>query len=94
VTIWSLNSVLDLSNSLQRKQQQVERLKKQENILADLDVLGDWSKLEPCEDAQPFKEPSPTRPLWQRIDRKFWWNEHLQQPLIESEVRHSAGFMS
>ncbi|KIM25985.1 hypothetical protein M408DRAFT_330774 [Serendipita vermifera MAFF 305830] len=74
----------DLSNSLQRKQQQVERLKKQENILADLNALGDWAKLEPCEGAKPFMEPSPNLPLWQRIDRKFWWNEHLLQPLIES----------
>lgn len=78
----------DLSNSLQRKQQQVERLKKQENILADLDALGDWARLEPCENSKPFMEPSANLPLWRRIDRKFWWNEHLQQPLIESQVRN------
>jgi hypothetical protein len=71
----------------------VERLKKQENILADLNALGDWARLETCEDAQPFKEPSPNRPLWQRVDRKFWWNEHLQQSLIELQVRRPNGLV-
>ncbi|CAG8693425.1 14293_t:CDS:2, partial [Acaulospora colombiana] len=77
---------VDLSNSLQRKQQQVERLKKRESILSDLDALGDWSNLEICEDAQPFKEPLVNLPLWRRIDRRFWWNEHMSQSLVEAEL--------
>ncbi|PVG02589.1 hypothetical protein CPB86DRAFT_861460 [Serendipita vermifera] len=76
----------DLSNSLQRKQQQVERLKKRESILSDLDALGDWSTLETCEGAQPFKEPLVNLPLWRRIDRRFWWNEHMLQSFVEAEL--------
>ncbi|KAG8818170.1 hypothetical protein FRC18_000223 [Serendipita sp. 400] len=81
---------LDLSSSLQRKQQQIERLKKRESILTDLNALGDWSPLESGEVAQPWKEPLPNVPLWRRVDRRFWWNEHLLQPLIEAELHSYA----
>ncbi|KAG8835535.1 hypothetical protein FRC17_002764 [Serendipita sp. 399] len=76
----------DLSSSLQRKQQRIERLKKREDILSDLNALDDWSTLESCEVAQPWKEPLSNVPLWRRVDRRFWWNEHLVQPLIEAEL--------
>lgn len=78
---------LDLSNSLQRKQQQVTRLKRQRALLEDLEALGDWHSLADCESADPFCEPFHNAPLWKRVDRKFWWNEHLLKPFIEASVR-------
>jgi len=77
---------LDLSNSLQRKQQQVTRLKRQHALLQDLEALGDWYSLADCESADPFCEPYHNSPLWKRVDRKFWWNEHLLKPFIEASV--------
>ena len=81
-----LVDTLDLSNSLQRKQQQVTRLKRQSALLQDLEALGDWSSLADCESAGPFDEPYHDAPLWKRVDRKFWWNEHLLKPFIDASV--------
>ena len=81
---------LDLSNSLQRKQQQVTRLKRQRALLEDLEVLGDWHSLADCESADPFCEPFHNAPLWKRVDRKFWWNEHLLKPFIEASVNFQS----
>jgi len=78
---------LDLSNSLQRKQQQVTRLKRQRALLQDLEALGDWHPLADCESADPLCEPFNNAPLWKRVDRKFWWNEHLLKPFIEASVK-------
>lgn len=85
-----LRSRPDLSSSLQRKQQQMERLKRRSELLSDLQASGDWAALDSCEDAEPFREPQPSLPLWSRIDRRFWWNEHLIQPFVEKEVIHFA----
>ena len=77
---------LDLSNSLQRKRQQVARLKRQSALLQDLEALGDWSSLADCESADPFSEPHHNAPLWKRVDRKFWWNEHLLKLFTDASV--------
>ena len=77
---------LDLSNCLQRKQQQVTRLNRQSELLHELDALGDWSSLADCESVDLFCESQHNVPLWKRVDRKFWWNEHLLKPFIEASV--------
>ncbi|CAG8450076.1 3262_t:CDS:10 [Ambispora gerdemannii] len=32
------------------------------------------------------KEDSPNKPLWQQVDKRFWWNEHLSESLIKQEL--------
>ncbi|CCA69257.1 related to SAC1-recessive suppressor of secretory defect [Serendipita indica DSM 11827] len=82
----------DLSNSLQHKQQNIERIKKQCSILSDLDAASDdvckpnQSRTEADDKVDPWEEPLAHLPLWRRIERKFWWNEHMLQPFIEAEL--------
>lgn len=66
----------------------INKSKKQNALLADLNALDDASKLTP-EDGKVsvLAEPSPTLPLWRRVDRQYWWNEWLSKPLLDAGVR-------
>lgn len=67
---------------------------KQNSLLANL--LPDQSE-EPSlegETVNPFGEPFPTLPLWRRVDRQFWWNEHLSKPFIDAGVSLSPQLCS
>ncbi|KAG6860598.1 hypothetical protein C0995_009488 [Termitomyces sp. Mi166 len=79
----------DITRSLQHKQDQITKVQKQHELLADLDAL-------PSADSESFKseveglkvspmsEPNPTLPLWRRVDRRFWWNEWLSKPFVDA----------
>lgn len=78
---------VDITTPLQRKYQQVQKLKRQSSLLKDLEayeqspdpqLLGD--------DMEVLSEPHPTLPLWRRVDRRFWWNEILSKPLVDAGV--------
>ncbi|CAG8478538.1 5695_t:CDS:10 [Ambispora leptoticha] len=32
------------------------------------------------------RKDSQNKPLWQQVDRRFWWNEHLSESLIKQEL--------
>ena len=32
----------------------------------------------------PFQEPGLNMPLWKRVDRRFWYNEHLQSDFVDA----------
>ncbi|CAL1705121.1 unnamed protein product [Somion occarium] len=75
----------DITRSLQHKQEQIAKNKKQNALLADLNALDDSQKLSPLGDRiDLLAEPFPTLPLWRRVDRQFWWNEWLSKPFIDA----------
>jgi phosphatidylinositol 4-phosphatase len=79
--------VLDITHSLQHKQEQIAKTRKQNVLLAELDALDPSAKSRVSgEDDDVLAEPSPTLPLWRRVDRQFWWNEHLSKPFIDAGV--------
>ncbi|KAG7092615.1 hypothetical protein E1B28_008958 [Marasmius oreades] len=78
----------DITRSLQHKQEMVNKARKHDALLADLNALprfvGD-TKIENNDDkVDPLVEPNLTLPLWRRVDKHFWWNESLSKPLIDS----------
>ena len=85
-----MNPGLDLTNSVQRKHQQLTNIRHSDNLLSNL--TGDAEKEEenksplPENKADIFCEPHANLPLWRRVDRKFWWNEHLAGPFVEAGV--------
>ncbi len=79
--------VLDITHSLQHKQEQIAKTRKQNDLLAELDALDSSAQSRANgEDHDVLAEPSPTLPLWRRVDRQFWWNEHLSKPFIDAGV--------
>jgi hypothetical protein len=38
--------------------------------------------------------PKGTLPLWQQVDGRFWWNEHLLKEFLDNEVLHSAVYIT
>jgi len=82
-----MKPVPDITHSLQHKQEQLAKTRKQNALLAELDVLDSPSQpVASGENVDVLAEPSPTLPLWRRVDRKFWWNEHLSKPFIDAGV--------
>jgi hypothetical protein len=78
--------VPDLTHSLQHKQEQIAKTQKQNVLLAELDALDPpVQSVASGEDVDVLAEPS-TLPLWRRVDRQFWWNEHLSKPFIDAGV--------
>lgn len=77
----------DITTSLQRKQQQIAKLKQRTSLLSDLQALDEQPRVSlTSEEAEDFSEPQPMLPLWRRVDRKFWWNESLLRPFIDAGV--------
>ncbi|KAF9053929.1 hypothetical protein BDZ89DRAFT_1153595 [Hymenopellis radicata] len=70
----------DITRSMQQKRDQIAKAQKETALLADLNVLPN--------DHQSHhgnvSEPTPTLPLWRRVDRQFWWNEFLAKPFIDA----------
>ena len=79
--------VSDITHSLQHKQEQLAKTQKQKALLAELNAL-DISAQSAAhgEKVDVLSEPLPTHPLWHRVDRQFWWNEHLSKPFIDGKV--------
>ncbi|TFY55822.1 hypothetical protein EVG20_g9178 [Dentipellis fragilis] len=76
----------DITRSLQHKQDQIAKSQKQNALLADLNALqaNDTEHHSPGDKVDVLAEPSPTLPLWRRVDRQFWWNEWLSKPFIDA----------
>lgn len=74
----------DITTSLQRKYQQVQKLKRQSILLKDLQAYESPQGPQLLDEMEVFAEPNPTLPLWRRVDRRFWWNEMLSKPLIDT----------
>ncbi|KAF8478731.1 SacI homology domain-containing protein [Russula ochroleuca] len=75
----------DITHSLQHKQEQIAKTQKQNVLLAELDALDTpVQSVASSEDVDVLAEPLPTLPLWRRVDRQFWWNEHLSKPFIDA----------
>jgi len=56
-------------------------------LLAELDALDPSAQsVASGEDIDVLAEPLPTLPLWRRVDRQFWWNEHLSKLFIDAAV--------
>ncbi|KAF8510997.1 SacI homology domain-containing protein [Hysterangium stoloniferum] len=74
----------DITTSLQRKQQQSAKLKRQSNLFKDLQALDEQPRVSiSSEETELFSEPHENLPLWRRVDRKFWWNEALMRGFVE-----------
>ena len=82
-----ITPVSDITHSLQYKQEQLAKTQKQNALLAELNAL-DLSAQSAAHDEKVdvLSEPLPTHPLWHRVDRQFWWNEHLSRPFIDGKV--------
>lgn len=79
---------LDITRSLQQKQEIISKAKKRSSLLADLNALDEQHKLSPDDGkVHVLAEPSATLPLWRRVDRQYWWNEWLSKPLLDAGVR-------
>jgi phosphatidylinositol 4-phosphatase len=82
-----LAGFLDITRSLQQKQELIARAKKQSSLLADLNAVDDQNKLSPDDGkVHVLGEPSATLPLWRRVDRQFWWNEWLSKSFLDAGV--------
>ncbi|KAI9446507.1 SacI homology domain-containing protein [Lactarius indigo] len=46
--------------------------------------FGEGHSAQPSENVDALAEPLPALPLWRRVDRQFWWNEHLSKPFIDT----------
>jgi phosphatidylinositol 4-phosphatase len=82
-----IDVVPDITRSLQHKQEQIAKAERQSVLLAELNAL-DPSTMSVAhgENVKVLAEPSPNLPLWRRVDRQYWWNEHLSKPFIEAGV--------
>ena len=69
----------DLTHSLQHKRQAMAKRQTTEVALASL--LGTQAE-ETYENE--FIEPDVQVPLWRRVDRRFFWNEHLMKDFIDA----------
>jgi hypothetical protein len=79
--------VPDITHTLQRKQELLAKAQKQNALLAELNALDISAQpVAHGENVDALSEPLPTHPLWHRVDRQFWWNEHLSKPFIDAKV--------
>ncbi|OCH94928.1 hypothetical protein OBBRIDRAFT_768387 [Obba rivulosa] len=76
----------DITRSLQHKHELIAKAKNQNALLVNLNALdAPTPNLSPLSDTiDVLAEPSPTLPLWRRVDRQFWWNEWLAKPFIDA----------
>lgn len=86
----------DITRSLQHKQELLTRNRKHHTLLVDLNAIDqDQSHHHPPEGkTDVLAEPSPTLPLWRRVDRQYWWNEWLSRPFVDAGVRSDTVFPS
>jgi len=78
----------DITRCLQHKRDQVCKANRHDALLADLKISESGPSPGPSTDsADPLAEPSPTLPLWRRVDKQFWWNEWLSKLFIDAGVR-------
>ena len=96
-----LDSVIDITRSLQHKQEQVAKSQKKNELLEGLGALGSDSNLpspKEGEKVSPLAEPNPALPLWRRVDKQFWWNEWMSKPFVDAGVspylRYATGTFS
>lgn len=54
------------------------------NLLTSMQKRSDLAK----------STPVGTLPLWQQVDGRFWWNEHLLKELLDIEVLHSTFYIA
>ncbi|KAH9930723.1 SacI homology domain-containing protein [Fomitopsis serialis] len=77
----------DVTRSLQHKHEMIAKAHTQNALLKELNALNEEKTLGPIgENVEVLDEPSPTLPLWRRVDRQFWWNEWLSKPFIDAGV--------
>ncbi|KAH9843189.1 SacI homology domain-containing protein [Rhodofomes roseus] len=77
----------DITRSLQHKHEMIAKAKTQSALLEELNALDENKRLSSVgEKIEVLAEPSPTLPLWRRVDRQFWWNEWLSRPFIDAGV--------
>ncbi|KZV71845.1 hypothetical protein PENSPDRAFT_650268, partial [Peniophora sp. CONT] len=78
----------DLTHSLQHKQDLLCRTQHQSHLLAELTGSNTGADAAASADVgdqvDVTAEPTPALPLWRRVDRQFWWNEHLLRPFTEA----------
>lgn len=79
----------DITTSLQHKQDEIARMRRK-TTLESKQSHSDSPDLNGIERGDVSEEPHPTLPLWRRVTKQFWWNEHMQQPLIDAGVSGSA----
>ena len=79
---------VDITRCLQHKRGQVCKANKHDALLADLKISESGpSPRSSVDGVNPLAEPSPTLPLWRRVDKQFWWNEWLSKLFIDAGVR-------
>ena len=72
---------------MQHKQEHIAKTQKQNVFLAELDALDpSVQSAASGGEVDVLAEPLPALPLWRRVDRQFWWNEHLSKPFIDAGV--------
>ena len=77
----------DLTRSLQHKQEKIANAQKRDALLEQLNASDSSAQPRAIgENVDVLAEPLPTLPLWRRVDRQFWWNEHLSSPFIDAGV--------
>ncbi|KAI0093512.1 SacI homology domain-containing protein [Irpex rosettiformis] len=75
----------DITRSLQHKQALIAKMKKQKELLVQLNAIDSTAEVGPSDDKiSVLEDPSSTLPLWRRVDRQFWWNEWLSKPFIDA----------
>ena len=78
---------LDITRCLQHKRDQACKANTHSALLADLKASeGDLPSELSRDGVDPLVEPSPTLPLWRRVDKQFWWNEWLSKLFIDAGV--------
>ena len=77
----------DITRCLQHKRDQVCKANGDGASPAGSNISGGDPPPEVSKDGvDPLAEPSPTLPLWRRVDRQFWWNEWLSKLFIDAGV--------
>src|SRR6266404_6129647 len=82
-----MKEVPDITRSLQHKQEQIAKTQKQDALLEQLNASDSLAQARAIDGyIDVLAEPLSTLPLWRRVDRQFWWNEHLSKPFIDAGV--------
>ncbi|KAI9466155.1 SacI homology domain-containing protein [Lactarius psammicola] len=75
----------DITRSLQHKQEQIAKAQKRNALLEELNASDSSAQTRAIsENVDVLAEPFPALPLWRRVDRQFWWNEHLSKPFVDA----------
>lgn len=75
----------DITRSMQHKQEKIANAQKRDALLEQLNASDSSAQPRAIgENVDVLAEPLPTLPLWRRVDRQFWWNEHLSTPFIDA----------